>query len=59
MFADDLVVIGGGRLLAAESVAAITAANEVMVIVETPKPQTCCSFWPAKVFRPKRSAASS
>ncbi len=37
MFADDLVVIGGGRLLAAESVAAITAANEVMVIVETPQ----------------------
>lgn len=37
MFADDLVVIGGGRLLAAESVAAITAANEVMVVVETPQ----------------------
>jgi ABC-2 type transport system ATP-binding protein len=37
MFADDLVVIGGGRLLAAESLAAITAANEVMVIVETPQ----------------------
>lgn len=37
MFADDLVVIGGGRLLAAESVAAITAANEVSVIVESPQ----------------------
>ena len=35
MFADDLVVIGGGRLLAAESVSGITAANETMVIVET------------------------
>jgi len=37
MFADDLVVIGAGRLLAAESLEAITAANEVMVIVETPQ----------------------
>ncbi len=37
MFADDLVVIGGGKLLAAESVDAITANNETMVIVETPQ----------------------
>jgi len=37
MFADELVVIGGGRLLVADSVAAITASNEVMVIVETPQ----------------------
>ena len=37
MFADELVVIGGGRLLVAESVAAITASNDVMVIVETPQ----------------------
>ncbi len=37
MFADDLVVIGSGRLLASESVEAITAANDVMVIVETPQ----------------------
>ncbi len=35
MFADDLVVIGGGRLLAAESLSTITAANEVTVVAET------------------------
>jgi ABC-2 type transport system ATP-binding protein len=38
MFADDLVVVGGGRLLAAESVQGITARNDVAVIVETPQP---------------------
>jgi ABC-2 type transport system ATP-binding protein len=38
MFADDLVVIGGGRLLAAESVAAITGRNDVCVVVETLQP---------------------
>ena len=37
MFADELVVIGGGRLLVADSVATITASNEVTVIVETPQ----------------------
>ncbi len=36
MFADDLVVVGGGRLLAAESVAAITARSGITVIVQTP-----------------------
>jgi ABC-2 type transport system ATP-binding protein len=38
MFADDLVVVGGGKLLAAESVAAITARNEVTVLARTPHP---------------------
>ena len=38
MFADDLVVIGGGRLLAAASVEAITGRHDVAVIVETPQP---------------------
>ncbi len=38
MFADDLVVVGGGRLIAAESVGAITARNDVAVLVETPQP---------------------
>ena len=38
MFAHNLVVVGGGRLLAAESVGAITARNDVAVIVETPHP---------------------
>src|SRR5687767_15856283 len=38
MFADDLVVVGAGRLLAAESVGAITARNDVAVRVETPQP---------------------
>lgn len=38
MFADDLVVVGAGKLLAAEPLDAITARNEVTVIVETPQP---------------------
>jgi ABC-2 type transport system ATP-binding protein len=38
MFAHDLVVVGGGRLLAAESVQEITARNDVDVRVETPEP---------------------
>jgi ABC-2 type transport system ATP-binding protein len=37
MFADDLVVVGGGRLLAAEPVGAITARNEITVVVVTPQ----------------------
>jgi ABC-2 type transport system ATP-binding protein len=36
LFADDLVVIGSGRLLAAAPVADITSANEVSVLVESP-----------------------
>ena len=39
MFADDLVVIGGGKLLAAQSLHDITARNDVQVVVETPQPQ--------------------
>jgi ABC-2 type transport system ATP-binding protein len=38
MFAHDLVVVGAGRLLAAESVQAITGRNDVDVRVETPQP---------------------
>ncbi len=38
MFADDLVVIGGGQLLAAGSLEAITAGNETTVNIETPQP---------------------
>jgi ABC-2 type transport system ATP-binding protein len=38
MFVDDLVVIGGGKLLAAQSLHDITARNEVQVVVETPQP---------------------
>ena len=38
MFADDLVVVGGGRLLAAETVEAITARQAVTVVAETPRP---------------------
>ncbi|MCU1499263.1 MAG: transporter related protein [Acidimicrobiales bacterium] len=37
MFADDLVVVGAGRLLAAESLEAITARNAITVVVETPQ----------------------
>jgi len=38
MFADDLVVIGGGKLLAAQPLHDITAVNDVRVVVETPEP---------------------
>jgi len=38
MFADDLVVVGAGKLLAAETVEAMTAHNDVTVLVETPQP---------------------
>jgi ABC-2 type transport system ATP-binding protein len=38
MFAHDLVVLGGGRLLAAESVGSITGRNDVAVLVQTPQP---------------------
>ena len=38
LFADDLVVVGGGKLLAAETVEAITARQAVTVVVETPQP---------------------
>jgi ABC-2 type transport system ATP-binding protein len=38
MFADDLVVVGAGRLIAAESVEAITARQVATVLVETPQP---------------------
>ena len=38
MFADDLVVVGGGKVLAAEPVDAITARSDVTVIAETPEP---------------------
>lgn len=38
LFADDLVVVGAGKLLAAEAVEAITARQAVTVIVETPQP---------------------
>jgi ABC-2 type transport system ATP-binding protein len=37
MFADDLVVVGAGRLLAAETVEAITARQGATVVVETPQ----------------------
>src|SRR3954454_17660898 len=38
LFADDLVVVGNGKLLAAESVEALTARGAVTVVVETPQP---------------------
>ena len=37
MFADDLVIVGNGRLIAAETVAAISARNETTVVVRTPR----------------------
>ena len=38
MFADDLVVVGGGKLLAADTVEAITARQTATVVAETPDP---------------------
>ena len=38
LFADDLVVVGGGKLLAAETVEAIITRQAVTVVVETPQP---------------------
>jgi ABC-2 type transport system ATP-binding protein len=38
MFADDLVVVGGGKLLAAETVEAISARQTSAVIAETSRP---------------------
>lgn len=38
MFADDLVVVGAGKLLAAEPVSTITARNARVVVVETVQP---------------------
>jgi ABC-2 type transport system ATP-binding protein len=37
MFADDLVVVGAGKLIAAESVDVITSRSDVTVIVQTPQ----------------------
>jgi ABC-2 type transport system ATP-binding protein len=37
MLADDLVVIGGGKLLAAQPLHQITERNDVRVVVETPE----------------------
>lgn len=38
MFADDLVVVGGGKLLVAETVEAIAARQAATVVAETPQP---------------------
>jgi len=38
MLADDLIVVGGGRLLAAESVASTLARGRSTVVVRTPQP---------------------
>jgi ABC-2 type transport system ATP-binding protein len=38
LFADDLIVVGDGKLLAAESVEGLTAGGAVTVVVETPHP---------------------
>lgn len=37
MFADDVIVLGGGRLLAAESLESITARSERGVVVDSPQ----------------------
>ncbi|MFN0026727.1 MAG: AAA family ATPase, partial [Acidimicrobiales bacterium] len=52
MFADDLVVVGRGELLAAESVDTITARNQITVVVETTQPQDL-----ARLFADRRILA--
>ncbi|MHB1138885.1 MAG: ABC transporter ATP-binding protein [Microthrixaceae bacterium] len=37
LFADDLVVVGGGKLLAAETVESLTARRTATVVAETPR----------------------
>jgi ABC-2 type transport system ATP-binding protein len=37
MFADDLIVVGGGKLLAAESVSSTLARGRSTVVVRTPQ----------------------
>src|SRR5215217_3950414 len=54
MFAHNLVVIGGGRLLAAESVEAITGRHDVAVIVETPQPVELTALLAARLRRRRR-----
>jgi ABC-2 type transport system ATP-binding protein len=53
MFADDLVVVGAGRLLAAETVTAITARNDINVIVETPQPAELVALLAAQGLTPE------
>ena len=48
MFADDLVVVGGGKLLAAEPLEAITARGETSVIVQTPQPDQLVALLAAR-----------
>jgi ABC-2 type transport system ATP-binding protein len=50
MFAHNLVVIGGGRLLAAESVGQITGRNDVAVVVETLQPTELTALLAAQGF---------
>ena len=56
MFARDPVVIGGGRLLAAESVEAITGRHDVAVIVETPQPVELVALLTAHGFAVEAAA---
>ncbi len=56
MFADDLVVVGAGRLLAAETVSAITARNEITVVVTTPQPDELAALLAAHGVTAERSA---
>jgi ABC-2 type transport system ATP-binding protein len=44
MFADDLIVVGGGKLLAAESVATTLARGESTVVVHTPQADELASL---------------
>lgn len=44
MFADDLVVVGDGKLLDAASVEDITARNDIAVIVTTPQPDVLAAL---------------
>jgi ABC-2 type transport system ATP-binding protein len=50
LFADDLVVVGGGKLLVAETVEAITARQTSSVVVETHQPHDLVRVLAARGF---------
>ena len=50
LFADDLVVVGAGKLLAAETVQAITTRQAVTVVAETPQPADLVRLLDAQCF---------
>ncbi len=62
MFADDLIVVGGGKLLAAESVASTLARGRSTVVVRTPQTAellVSCGAWTSSSASPTTSCRST